>query len=180
MLVLLVLQSSTQAAPPHQMEWMPPGFDKALDETRSFNYPQDLSGPTIVLFWATWCPYCKALMPHLQSIVDEYGDRVTVLAINFREDGKPAEVLNSRGFEFVLVPDADDVAESWGVKGTPGLFLADKTGRVVFSRFAIPESDYPAHPMAGEKKLSNSQKASRMAPFWAARLRTAIDLLLAG
>ena len=23
---------------------------------------------TVLFFWATWCPYCKALMPHLQSI----------------------------------------------------------------------------------------------------------------
>src|SRR3546814_9228256 len=30
--------------------------------------------PTVVLFWATWCPYCKALMPHLQSMLDEYGN----------------------------------------------------------------------------------------------------------
>ena len=37
---------------------------------------------TILFFWATWCPYCKALMPHLQSIRLEYGDSVNILAIN--------------------------------------------------------------------------------------------------
>jgi hypothetical protein len=33
-----------------------------------------------VLFWATWCPYCKALMPHVQSNLDEYGKQVRVVA----------------------------------------------------------------------------------------------------
>ena len=36
---------------------------------------------TILFFWATWCPYCKALMPHLQSIELEYGDDVEIVAI---------------------------------------------------------------------------------------------------
>ena len=29
--------------------------------------------PVILFFWATWCPYCKARMPHLQSIRLEQG-----------------------------------------------------------------------------------------------------------
>ena len=35
--------------------------------------------PVILFFWATWCPYCKALMPHLQSIKLELGDDIEIL-----------------------------------------------------------------------------------------------------
>ncbi len=38
-----------------------------------FSLPSMQAGVDIYLFWASWCPYCKALMPHLQSIQVEYG-----------------------------------------------------------------------------------------------------------
>ena len=53
--------------------------------------------PAILFFWATWCPYCKALMPHLQSVRLEYGDQVKILAINFREDGDPVAFIKNAG-----------------------------------------------------------------------------------
>lgn len=135
--------------------------------------------PAILFFWATWCPYCKALMPHLQSIIDEYGSEIEVLALNFREDGDPAEYLADRGYDFRLFPESDEVAESWGVKGTPGLFLADRTGCVVFSNFTIPREAYPTDPAEVAKQMKHYQKAARKAPFWAALLRQAIDETLA-
>ena len=69
-----------------QMNWKAPSFETTDAAGNTLRYPQDLEGPTIVLFWATWCPYCKSLMPHLQSVVDEYGGEVEVIALNFRED----------------------------------------------------------------------------------------------
>lgn len=160
--------------------WQPPAFAATTAAGQTFQYPGDLQGPTIVLFWATWCPYCKALMPHLQSIVDEYGDEVRVLALNFREDGDPVSYIENYGYQFLLFPAADEVADSWGVRGTPGLFLADQSGRVVFSKGAIPKQAYPPERFADSEGLKRSQKAARSAPFWAARLREALDKLVAG
>jgi thiol-disulfide isomerase/thioredoxin len=162
----------------YQFDWQPPTFTATTASGELFHYPEDLQGPTIVLFWATWCPYCKALMPHLQSILDEYGDDVQVLALNFREDEDPVEFMADYGYEFLLIPAADEVAGSWGIKGTPGLFLAERSGRVVFSRGAIPEQAYPAERFANNEALKHFQKAARVAPFWAARLREALDGLL--
>jgi thiol-disulfide isomerase/thioredoxin len=176
-ILLLVSASAVQAQAPTLQDWQPPGFSLHLADGSEFHYPEDLSGPTIVLFWATWCPYCKALMPHLQSILDEYPGQVRVLALSIRDDGDPAAVLAEYGFDFTLLTAADDVAEAWGVKGTPGLFLADASGRVVFDLMRIPPRAEPESAQA-EATMKHYQKAARNAPYWAARLRITLDKLL--
>ena len=171
----LLVFACTQAVGDTQMDWRPPAFELADSDGQSLRYPDDLDGLTIVLFWASWCPYCKALMPHLQSIVDEYDGEIEVLALNFRDDEDPMEYISERGFDFRVFPQSDPVAELWGVKSTPGLFLVDKTGRVVFSNYAIAQSDYPTDASEQMEGMKHYQKAARKAPFWAAHLRLAID-----
>jgi cytochrome c biogenesis protein CcmG/thiol:disulfide interchange protein DsbE len=177
-LMTMALASCDTAHPAPQIDWQPPGFEISSHGEAVFHYPESLEGPTIILFWATWCPYCKALMPHLQSIVDEYDGRVQVVALNFRDDDDPAAYLAERGYGFRLILHSEEVAKSWGVKGTPGLFLADQSGRVVFSRGAIPKAAYRADPSENYDQLKHYQKAARRAPYWAAKLRIAIDQLL--
>ena len=182
--VLLVLMTTGLAScdPVHstpQFDWQPPGFVITESGGEVFRYPQSLDGPTIILFWATWCPYCKALMPHLQSIVDEYDGRVQVVALNFMDDDDPAAYLAERGYDFMRILHSEEVAKSWGVKGTPGLFLADHSGQVVFSRGAIPAAAYRARQSENYDELKHYQKAARRAPYWAAQLRIAVDRLLA-
>ena len=171
----LLVFSSTQAIGDTQIDWQTPAFELADSDGQSLSYPDDLNGPTIVLFWASWCPYCKALMPHLQSIVDEYAGEIEILTLNFRDDDDPREYISERGYDFRLFPQSDPVAELWGVKATPGLFLVDESGRAVFSNYAIPQSDYPTDTSEQVEGMKHYQKAARKAPFWAARLRLAID-----
>ena len=177
--LLLFFHLSIQAAEP-QMDWRPPAFAIENTDGSVFRYPQDLQGKTIVFFWASWCPYCKALMPHLQSILDEFPGEIEVLALDFRDDQDPAELLAEYGYDFRLLPKADAVAAAWGVKATPGLFLADKSGRVVFDILRIPPQAFEPNPalnaeQADPDTLKHYQKASRRAPVWAAQLRMAID-----
>ena len=171
----LLLASCKPHSTEATMDWQTPAFQLEDSSGLEIDYPADLKGPTIILFWASWCPYCKALMPHLQSIVDEYDGRINVLALNFREDEDPAEYISNRGFDFRLFPESDSVAQLWGVKGTPGLFLVDQTGRAVFSNFSLPEKAGPANPALAVEDMKHYQKAARKAPYWAAHLRLAID-----
>ena len=178
LLISLFLVSCDPAHSTQQFDWQPPGFEITTSGGEIFRYPESLEGPTIILFWATWCPYCKALMPHLQSILDEYGQGVRVVALNFKDDDDPAAYLAGRGYDFSLILHSEEVAKSWGVKATPGLFLADQSGRVVFSQGAIPAAAYPTRPAENYDKLKHYQKAARRAPYWAAELRIALDRLL--
>lgn len=97
--------------------------------------PQKLKRPAILLFWATWCPYCEALMPYLQRVSDAAGPgRLDVYAIDIKDDGDPAQTLRERKQTFTLVREGDAIAAQYGVKGTPGLFLVDRQGEVVYRR----------------------------------------------
>ena len=97
--------------------------------------PQRLKRPAILLFWATWCPYCEALMPYVQKVYDAAGrDKLDVYAIDIKEDGDPVKTLRERKITFTLVRDGDPIAEKYGVKGTPGLFLVDTRGEIIYQR----------------------------------------------
>jgi thiol-disulfide isomerase/thioredoxin len=41
--------------------------------------------PVLMNFWATWCPPCRMEMPGLQSLYEEYGDKVDFVMINLGE-----------------------------------------------------------------------------------------------
>lgn len=127
--------------------------------------------PAILFFWATWCPYCKALMPHLQSIRLEYGGRVKILAINFRDDGDPVGFVEDSAYDFTVLPDGDAVAATYGVHGTPGVIIVDRNQQIRFDLRALPKQE----PPPGGKPGSHKRTAAYRAPYWAAEIRKSID-----
>jgi thiol-disulfide isomerase/thioredoxin len=129
--------------------------------------------PAIVLFWASWCPYCKALMAPLAKIADAYGrDRIAVVAVNVWEDdvadALPIIEQGGHGFEFLM--KGDKKTKAWGVKGTPGLFVVDAAGTVLYDRSARPVK---AAPVGAPKSTPASS-----AELWCKDVRAALDAAL--
>jgi len=130
----LLLAMVSVAAPAQQAA---PAWDGKGADGQTIHFdPAHRQRPALLLFWATWCPYCKALMPYLQKVYDAAGkDKLDVYAIDFKdEDGDPVAELKERGNTFTLVRNGDAIAAQYGVKGTPGLFLVDRGGTIIYKR----------------------------------------------
>ncbi len=141
------------------------------------HFPGRQGRPVMLLFWATWCPYCKALMPHVQSILDEYPDSgLIVYAISFKDDGDPGAVMEQRGFNFTVLLDGEEVANAYGIKSTPGVFLVDGAGTIQFDMREIQA--HQAMQAISAMDLNHSRKAARKTPYYAAAVRKAVDQLL--
>ena len=130
--------------------------------------------PVILFFWATWCPYCKALMPHLQSIKLELGDDIEILAINIRDKNDPVAFVEAAGYDFTVLADGDAVAELYGIHGTPGVLIVDRKQVLRFDLRALPKREIPSN---GDE-LSHAKKAAYRAPYWAAEIRRSLDAVL--
>jgi len=138
----------------------------------------------IVLFWASWCPYCKALMPSLGRIASDVGhERVVVVAVNAWEDAEtdPAAVLREGGHDFVLLKKGGKAAKAWKVRGTPGLFVVDRQGMVIYDRNARPLRVDPAVAVIPPTEEAGSVRPSvqRSAEHWANELRRVLEAELA-
>jgi len=109
-----------------------------LADGKEVRFPEVMGGkPAVLVFWATWCPYCKAFMPFAEGIEDDYGDRgVQIVTFNAKERGAgdPKAYVESLGFPMVAIAEADAIAETYAIKFIPGLLVVDGDGVVVYRR----------------------------------------------
>lgn len=98
---------------------------------------------TLVNFWASWCPPCRAEHPKLLEMA---ADGVSIVGINFKDTAANASkylIEDGNPFAGVSFDPQGRTAIDWGVTAPPETFILDGDGKVLF-RFAGPliGSDY--------------------------------------
>lgn len=97
----------------------------------------DLRGKSIVLlvFWATWCPYCVEEIPELNKMADEYKDKVQIIAIDIKEDlNRVTEFAKKRNIKYkILLDSTGEIAQKYRVRGIPANVLIDKDGKMLYN-----------------------------------------------
>lgn len=124
------------------MELAPSAPDFTLiDQYGNTHTLSDYKGKTVFLnFWATWCPPCRAEMPEIQEIYEEYGGNesdVIILGIaspNYGREGSAEDIasfLEDNGYSYPVVMDEGGLsAYDYGVSAYPTTFMIDKEGNV--------------------------------------------------
>lgn len=112
-----------------------------LDQYGNSHTLSDYKGKTVFLnFWATWCPPCRAEMPEIQEIYEEYGENssdVIILGIASPEVGREgtaediAAFLSENNYTYPVVMDTDGIMSYYyGISAYPTTFMIDKDGNV--------------------------------------------------
>lgn len=97
----------------------------------------DLNGKKIIVnFWATWCPPCKAEMPHMQNYYEDFAkdENVEILAVNLTNGDKVESVQNfveDYGLTFPIPMDVEGkVGETYQAITIPTSYMIDTKGRI--------------------------------------------------
>lgn len=88
--------------------------------------------PTLINFWASWCPPCKEEMPHLQQAYETYGNKVNFFMVDLLFNDHLDNVktyIDSNEFTFpVLLDETGDVLMDYQVVVIPTTFIVDENG----------------------------------------------------
>ena len=98
--------------------------------------------PTLLIFWATWCPPCRLELSKLQEhIIDRYGDKINVLPISRGEErAKVEEYISKMGYTFAVGLDGDQsIYRKYATNYIPRCFVIDAKGKVLYSGVGYDE-----------------------------------------
>lgn len=100
----------------------------------------DLRGSVVVLeFWATWCPTCRATLPLLDGVREEFADRpVRFFAVQAWDDADPRPYLEGEELDLEVLVGGDALADRLKVYGTSQNVVIDANGRIVLHDLLFP------------------------------------------
>ena len=99
--------------------------------------------PTLLIFWATWCPPCRLELSKLQEhIIDRYGDKINVLPISRGEErAKVEEYISKMGYTFAVGLDGDQsIYRKYATNYIPRCFVIDAKSKVLYSGVGYDEA----------------------------------------
>jgi thiol-disulfide isomerase/thioredoxin len=112
-----------------------------------------LLGKAYVLhFWATWCPDCKLLQSGLETVSHDYIKKgIDTYAISFWENprAKATQEMASRGLDFTVLEEGDEVAKLFAVERTPTTVFVNHKGEVLL-KYVLSDPNDPQLRLAFE------------------------------
>lgn len=102
---------------------------------------------TVINFWGTWCPPCKAELPHFDELAREYGDEIVMVAIHSNQgiSNAPAYIAENYADSPILFGFDNASQDCYlllgGIGYYPMTLVLDENGIVVDTRIGALSKD---------------------------------------
>ncbi|PLW99668.1 MAG: hypothetical protein C0594_16800 [Marinilabiliales bacterium] len=104
----------------------------------------DFNNDKIVLvFWASWCPHCKELIPEIKKMYDEKGEKNwEVIAISLDNDKEAwMQYITENDLDWFnaseLLGWESEIADLYSIYATPTIFILDKNKNILAKPLTI-------------------------------------------
>jgi thiol-disulfide isomerase/thioredoxin len=111
-------------------------------QREGFDLVQTRGKPTVVNFFASWCPACASEAADIAAFAEAHPEvNVVGVAINDKRADVQRFVYDYR-LPYTIVLDPKSLnADAWGVSGIPATFFLDDQGRTVTSMVGAATRD---------------------------------------
>ena len=94
----------------------------------------DYKGKVVFIdFWATWCPPCRASIPEVEKLYQEFAndEDVVILGINLQEDKDTiTKFMKKQEMNYPVLLSDNKVVSNYQIRSIPAFFIIDRDGEV--------------------------------------------------
>ena len=101
------------------------------DVNTTLDFKETEGKVVFVNFWATWCPPCIAEMPSLQSLYNDYSDRVVFLFVTNDDFKTVQQFKTKKDFDFLVYNALNEIPETLTTRSIPRTFIINTKGKIV-------------------------------------------------
>lgn len=140
---------------------------------KSFDIAQYKGKVVLIDFWATWCGPCRAALPELKELYEQYHAKgFEIVGVSVDSDKQALiDLIAAEEIPWTNLHDADEsdpelhpLADKYGVRGLPTTFLIDREGKVIardLGGAALSDKvEQALTPAVPEEKKSEPEKAT--------------------
>jgi len=137
----IVLSADTSGAstagniPAPQSGFAAPDFTLQTADGKTYTLSALRGQAVLVNVWATWCPPCRAEMPSIEKMYQEYKEQgLVVLAVNATYEDEPLAIVpfvEEHNLTFpILLDEQGSVSSLYQVRALPSSFFIDREGMI--------------------------------------------------
>ena len=92
---------------------------------------------TLLVFWASWCPHCKSIVPEINSLKEKFdNNELKIIGISIDTSLTDLRhVINEYKISWPNIAELKgwegDIPEMYGIAATPTMYLLDKQKKII-------------------------------------------------
>ncbi len=103
--------------------------------TQSINFSDLKNKVVFVNFWATWCPPCRAEMPMIQKLYNDYKDKVAFVFVTTENWNTVEQFFNKNEYDLPVYNSSGLPPNKFTeTNSIPASYLIDKEGNILISK----------------------------------------------
>ncbi len=97
----------------------------------------------VLVFWATWCPYCVKEIPAVEKFYTQKKDTAEVIGINLQESKEKVRTFAEKhAISYRIALDlTGNIGRLYNVRGIPTVVAIDKNRNIIYYGHSIEEME---------------------------------------
>jgi peroxiredoxin len=92
--------------------------------------------PTLIVFWAPWCPICGAESDNLKRVAKWRSEKVDVISVVLGYESRESinDFMEKHDVNYPVLLGGQDIQKAYNISSFPTLYVIDEDGRIAHSK----------------------------------------------